>query len=85
MKQRWSELSAAAKIGIYASICAFIAITLGLWALCCIKGRRAGKREGAIADAEFEKDTAELMAYRAKMGGKMGTHYSEREVSSKRL
>ncbi len=70
MQQRWEELSNEAKIGIYVSIGAFIAITLGLWSLCCIKGRRAGKREGALADAEFEKDTAELMAYRAQMGGR---------------
>jgi hypothetical protein len=82
MKQRWNELSQAAQIGIYASIGAFIAITLGLWTLCCIKGRRAGKREAALADAEFEKDTAELMAYRAQMGGRTGSHYEKRRASS---
>lgn len=85
MRQRWEELSSAAKIGIYASIGAFIAITLGLWTLCCIKGRRAGRREGALADAEFEKDTAELMAYRAQMGGKTDSHYAERAASTRRF
>lgn len=85
MRQRWEELSSAAKIGIYASIGAFIAITLGLWTLCCIKGRRAGRREGALADAEFEKDTAELMAYRAQMGGKMDSQYGERAASTRRF
>jgi len=82
LKQRWDGLSSSAKIGIYASLGAFIAITLGLWTLCCIKGRRAGRREGALADADFEKDTAELMAYRAQMGGKMNIHYEDRAVST---
>lgn len=85
MKQRWVGLSSAAKIAIYVSITAFIALTLGLWALCCIKGRRAGRREGALADAEFEKDTAELMAYRTQMGTKMNSHYTERAMSTERF
>jgi hypothetical protein len=31
----------------------------------CIRQRRAGRREKALEDAEWEKSSAELMAYRA--------------------
>jgi len=68
MAQRWAHVSSGAKIGIYAAIGGVIALVLGSWAFCCVKHRRAGKKEGAMADALYEKDTAELMAYRAEMG-----------------
>lgn len=79
LKQRWSDLSQGAKIGIYASIGAFIALTLGAWMLCCIRYRRAGRREGALESAAYEKDTAELMAYRADMA-KSRMHVAEYEL-----
>lgn len=76
LHQRWNELAPGAKIAVYASIGAFIALVLSAWALCCIKHRRAGKREGAFESAAFEKDTAELMAYRADLA-RSRSNYSE--------
>ena len=76
LKQKWTGLSFGAKIAIAASIGAFIAFILGAWVFCCIKQRRAGKREGALVDAVYEKDTAELMAYRGEMA-KSQTRYTE--------
>lgn len=67
LKQRWAGLPSGAKIAVGASIGAFLAIILVAWAFCCIKQRRAGKREGALVEAAYEKDTAELMRYRGEM------------------
>lgn len=64
--QRWASLSTGAKIAIYSSIGAVAAILIALLALYCIKQRRAGLRERAIADANYEKETAELLAFRAQ-------------------
>ena len=76
--QRFNDLSHGAKIGIFSTVVAAIAVCVGMWVFCCVKQRRAGKAERKLADALFEKDTAELMAYRAQMG--KGGHASEREV-----
>ena len=66
--QRFNGLSHGAKIAIFSAIAVAIAVCVGMWALCCVKQRRAGRAERRIADAMYEKDTAELMAYRAQMG-----------------
>ncbi|KAL6720314.1 hypothetical protein ACLMJK_002235 [Lecanora helva] len=84
LKQEWSGLSSGAKIAIAAGIGAFIAFILGAWVFCCFKQRRAGKKEGALVDAAYEKDTAELMAYRAEMG-KTQVKVSEYEVGRGRF
>lgn len=68
LAQHWANLSSGAKIGVYAGISAVIALVLASWAFCCVKHRKAGKKEGAMADALYEKDTAELMAHRSEMG-----------------
>ena len=84
LKQRWSDLPTGAKIAVYASICAFIALVLGSWVFCCVKHRRAGKREGASENAAFEKDTAELMAYRMEMA-RSRSNYSEYAAGRERF
>ena len=76
--QRFNGLSHGAKIGIFSTVVAAIAVCVGMWVLCCVKQRRAGKAERRVADAIFEKDTAELMAYRAGLGTR--GHASEREM-----
>ena len=75
LTQRFNGLSHGAKIGIFSAIAAAVALSVGMWVFCCFKQRRAGKAERRVADAMFEKDTAELMAYRARMG--KGGHVSE--------
>lgn len=77
LKERWQGLSPTAKVAIYASVGAFVAIVLGLWALCCIKFRRAGKKEGMEAQKALEKDTQELMAYRARGKAGFRSHIDE--------
>ena len=67
--QRWQGLSTGAQIGIATAIGAIALIGLALFAACCVKQREAGKRERAAADAAYEKDTTELLQYKAH-GGK---------------
>ena len=66
--QRWEGLSKGAKVGVAAGAVAGVVGVLGVWAVCCVRQRRAGRVEGAVADALYEKDTAELLAYRQDMG-----------------
>lgn len=68
VSQRFNGLSHGAKIAVFSAVAVAIAVCVGMWALCCVKQRRAGRAERRLADAMFEKDTAELMAYRAQMG-----------------
>jgi hypothetical protein len=65
--QRWRSLSDSAKIGIFCSVAGVLLVAIGIMAFCCVKQRRAGKKERMLADAEFEKGTAELLAFRAEM------------------
>lgn len=65
--QRWRSLSNTAKIAIFSSVAGVLLLAFLLMVFCCIKQRRAGKRERLLADAEFEKGTAELLAFRAEM------------------
>jgi len=48
---------------------------IGLSTLCCIRQRRAGRQERAMADASFEKDTAEMMAYRSQRSKGLGHEF----------
>lgn len=66
--KHWNGLSSTAKIAIAASVGGALLIALIVFIFCCIKQRRAGKHEKLLEDAKFEKDRAELMAFRAEMG-----------------
>ncbi|RMZ78175.1 hypothetical protein DV738_g4080, partial [Chaetothyriales sp. CBS 135597] len=66
--QKWNSLSQTAKIAILASIGGVALIAALGFAFFCFKQRRAGKHERLAEDAKFEKDTAELLAYRTEMG-----------------
>lgn len=50
------------------SIAAF-AVAVVAFVFCCIKSRRAGRRERALADAMWEKDMNELAEYKSLNGG----------------
>ena len=65
--QKWNSLSSTTKIAIAASVGAVLLISILVFAVCCIRQRRAGKKERLMEDAKFEKSTAELLAYRAQM------------------
>lgn len=63
-----SSLSNGAKIGIACGALGGLALGILLMAICCVKQRRAGRKERALADADFQKQEAELMAYRRDQG-----------------
>jgi len=68
-KNAYNGLSSGAKIGIAAGAIGLVVILILTLAVCCIKQRRAGRKEREIADAEFQKQEAELMAYRQATRG----------------
>ena len=70
--QKFQSLSKGAQIGIIAGAGAAALILLGLMICCCVKQRRAGRRERALVDADYEKRSAELMAYRTEMSKQRG-------------
>ena len=70
--QKFQSLSKGAQIGIIAGAGSAAVILLGLLVFCCVKQRRSGRRERELADADYEKRTAELMSYRAEMGKQRG-------------
>lgn len=65
--KRWAGLSTTTKIAIGAGIGGAALIFAAVFVICCLKQRRVGKHEKLIEDAKFEKDRAELMAFRAEM------------------
>jgi len=73
VKASFNSLSKAAKIAVVAGILSAIAISIAVLTICCIRQRRAGKKERAMADAAWEKDMNELRQYK-KM------HVSEQEI-----
>lgn len=73
IKNRWSRLSSTAKIAILASIAGVALICLALLTFCCIKQRRAGRREHAAIMARDQQEQAELQEYKRQMQqGKFG-------------
>ena len=64
---RWKGLSKGAQIGIIAGVGAVLLAAIVTFTICCCKQRRAGRRERALADAEWDKNTAELMAYKSRI------------------
>ncbi|KAL8904684.1 MAG: hypothetical protein Q9207_003103 [Kuettlingeria erythrocarpa] len=77
--QRWNKLSPGAKVGVGSAVGASCLALIVLAAFYCVRQRKAGKRERAIADREFEKETSELMDYRERMA-KGGFAMSSRAV-----
>ncbi|KAF2033090.1 concanavalin A-like lectin/glucanase [Setomelanomma holmii] len=73
VRNRWAALSQGAKIGIIAGSLGLFAILLCLMAFCCIKQRRAGRKEHSALLAEEQKEAAELQEYKRQMqSGKFG-------------
>lgn len=73
VRNNWKALSAGAKSGIIIGALAVFGILVLLMAFCCIKQRRAGKKEHAALLAGEQKEAAELEEYKKQMqGGKFG-------------
>ena len=67
MQNKFSALPKAAQIAVAAAVIGVASILLILLTFCCIKNRRAGRRERAIADAEFERNVREVQQYKQMM------------------
>lgn len=61
---KFSSLSKTAKIAIAAGAISVFAIGIAVLTICCVRQRRAGRRERAVADAAWEKDMTELRQYK---------------------
>jgi beta-lactamase regulating signal transducer with metallopeptidase domain len=68
VRNRWAALPQGAKIGIVAGALGLFAVLILVMAFCCIKQRRAGKKEHALLAGE-EKEAAELQEYKRQMQG----------------
>lgn len=67
MEQKWNGLSNQTKYIIIGVVSGVVLLFIAIFAFCCIKQRRAGKHEKLIEDAKYEKNAAEVMAYRSDM------------------
>lgn len=65
--KKWQGLPTTTKIAIASTIGGVALIFMAVFIFCCVKQRRLGKHEKLLEDAKFEKDRAELMAFRAEM------------------
>lgn len=73
VRNRWHALPQGAKIGIIAGSISLLFVIICLIAFCCVKQRRAGRREHAALLADEQKEAAELQEYKRQMqSGKFG-------------
>lgn len=73
VRNNWKALSTGAKTGIIIGSLSVFAILVCLLIFCCIKQRRAGKREHDALLAGEQKEAAELEEYKNQMqNGKFG-------------
>ena len=67
VEKQWNGLSTGAKIGIACGIVGAFVVALIAFVFYCLKQRRAGKREKAVADQAWDAQHSELMEYRNRM------------------
>ncbi|KIX07020.1 uncharacterized protein Z518_04996 [Rhinocladiella mackenziei CBS 650.93] len=67
MEQKWNGLAPTTKYIIIGVVVGVVILCIAIFTFCCIRQRRAGKHEKLIEDAKYEKNTAEVLAYRADM------------------
>lgn len=73
VKNRWLALSKTARIAIICGVVGGVVIMLLAIAFCCIRQRRAGRREFAAFQAEQNKEAADLLHHRQEWAS---THQS---------
>jgi hypothetical protein len=69
VRNRWAALPKGAQVGIIIGSLAVFFILLCIMGFCCIKQRRAGKKEHAALLADEQKEAAELQEYKRQMQG----------------
>ncbi|EEP80163.1 conserved hypothetical protein [Uncinocarpus reesii 1704] len=70
LSQKWAELSAGTKGGIFIGIAAFVGLILAIIAFCCIKQRRAGRKEFNNENSKFVTEQTSNMALRTQWNHK---------------
>jgi preprotein translocase subunit YajC len=65
VKNRWKALSKGTQIGIIGGVAGAVVIIMALIAFCCIKQRRAGRKEYAAYQAEVNKEQTDLLERKA--------------------
>jgi hypothetical protein len=63
----WQKMTTGAKSGLVIGAIAGAGVLLAALLVCCIVQGRKGKKEKAIADAQWEKEQAEFNEYRMQM------------------
>ncbi|KAI1909979.1 hypothetical protein LOZ65_006436 [Ophidiomyces ophidiicola] len=64
--EKWRDLPAATKGGIFAGIGGAVAIGLSIIAFCCVKQRRAGRKEYNMENSKFVSEQDSNMALRSQ-------------------
>jgi hypothetical protein len=80
VKQKWNGLTPTTKYIIIGVVAGVLLLCVAIFAFCCIRQRRAGKHEKLIEDAKYEKNTAEVLAYRADMTRMRSEQYKQAQV-----
>ncbi|KAL8645909.1 MAG: hypothetical protein Q9226_007085 [Calogaya cf. arnoldii] len=65
--QRWNKLSPGAKICVGSAVGVTSIVLVALAAFYCVRQRKAGRRERAMADLALESERKELSAYQMQM------------------
>jgi len=65
VKNRWKALGKGAQIGIIGGVAGFVIIAACLITFCCIKQRRAGRKEYAAYEAGVDKEATDLLERKA--------------------
>jgi hypothetical protein len=67
IKQHWEALSRTTRIVIIACSIGGLILLVAILTYCCITQGKKGRKEKALADAEYEKEQQEFNFYRMQM------------------
>lgn len=76
VKNRWKALSKGAQIGIISGVIGAVVLLGCFITFCCIKQRRAGRREYAAYQAEVNKEAADLLEHKSKWQNPRQSRYA---------
>jgi hypothetical protein len=76
VRNRWKALGKGTQVGIIAGVIGFAAIAACLIAFCCIKQRRAGRKEYASYEAEVSKEAADLIEHKSNWQNPRQSRYT---------
>ncbi|KAF2834374.1 glycoside hydrolase family 16 protein [Patellaria atrata CBS 101060] len=85
VKNRWNALPQAAQIGIICGTSGGALTILAFIAFCCIKQRRAGRREYAAAMAIQQREALEDAEHKRRMAADEGYSWAKQNESYRRI